>query len=526
MSSIEIFFVYSRQDEALRNALEKHLSPLKRHGYISTWYDRRIGAGQEWVREIDNHLDTAQVILLLVSPDFLDSDYCYSIEVKRAVERHERGEARVIPIILRHCYWQEAPFSKLQALPKDAKPVKSWSDQDEAFYDVAEGIRKAVEVWEKKFSATRTATEQSEASSHLVSTVVENAAQMKQTAGVSTTVPDKLTSNSVADSPGILIGNVVEDQSAREMLPERKTEISDLRNRVLIGHSKLVRSVAISPDGRTIVSGSGDQTVKIWNLETGMLQRTLAGHTGEIWSVAISMSGRTIVSGSGDKTARIWGLETGKPSHILNGHGSWIRSVAISADEKTIISSGTDKTVRVWDMETGGLLRTFGDYEEAVNGVAISMDGRTIVSGSHHVVKIWHWETEELPRTLTGHSNWVMSVAISMDGRTIVSGSADETVKIWDLRSGELRHTLRGHEDRINSVAISNDGRIVSGSGDKTVRVWDLQTGELLHILTGHEDRVMSVAISKDGRIVVSGSHDKTVRIWDLGVEDVKDMAQ
>src|SRR5437016_5278541 len=116
---------------------------LKREGVISGWHDRRISAGQEWDGQIDSHLNSAEIILLLVSSDFLASNYCYDIEVKRAIERHEAGEARVIPIILRPCDWQTAPFGKVQVLPKDAKPVTRWEDRDEAFLNVATGIRLA-----------------------------------------------------------------------------------------------------------------------------------------------------------------------------------------------------------------------------------------------------------------------------------------------------------------------------------------------------------------------------------------------
>ena len=137
ISPMEVFCSYSHEDEALRDKLEKYLSPLKRQRYITTWYDRRILAGQKWADEIDHHLNTAQIILLLISPDFLASEDCSTVEVKRAIERDERGEARVIPIILRPIYWQEEPFGKLQALPKDAKPVIDWPILDDALFDVA-----------------------------------------------------------------------------------------------------------------------------------------------------------------------------------------------------------------------------------------------------------------------------------------------------------------------------------------------------------------------------------------------------
>lgn len=122
---IEVFISYSHKDELLRDELERHSSILKRQKIISTWHDRKIGAGDDWKGQIDDHLDSAQIILLLISADFLASDYCYDIEMNRAIERHEFGEARVIPIILRPVDWKGAPFGKLQALPKNAEPVIS-----------------------------------------------------------------------------------------------------------------------------------------------------------------------------------------------------------------------------------------------------------------------------------------------------------------------------------------------------------------------------------------------------------------
>jgi hypothetical protein len=136
-----IFYSYSHKDEALRDQLEKHLAILQRQHVISGWHDRAIQAGVEWELQIHEHLESADIILLLVSADFLASDYCWGKEVTRAMERHESGTARVIPILLRAVDWAGAPFSRLQALPKDAKPVTSWSNHDEAFADIARGIR-------------------------------------------------------------------------------------------------------------------------------------------------------------------------------------------------------------------------------------------------------------------------------------------------------------------------------------------------------------------------------------------------
>ena len=142
--AIEIFYSYSHKDEALRDELDTHLALLRRQKLITGWYDRAIEGGEEFDPKIAEHLNNAPIILLLVSPAFLASDYCYEKEMMRAMERHEANETRVIPIILRPCEWHEAPFGKLKVLPKDGKPVVSWANRDEAFLDVATGIRNVV----------------------------------------------------------------------------------------------------------------------------------------------------------------------------------------------------------------------------------------------------------------------------------------------------------------------------------------------------------------------------------------------
>jgi hypothetical protein len=141
---IEVFFSYAHEDEPLRDQMANHLANLQHQGVIEKWHDRKIPPGNEWGGQIETRLNTADIILLLISADFMASDYCYTIEMQRAVERHDRGEACVIPVILRPCDWKGAPFSKLQALPKDALPVTRWQDRDEAFVNIVEGIRVAI----------------------------------------------------------------------------------------------------------------------------------------------------------------------------------------------------------------------------------------------------------------------------------------------------------------------------------------------------------------------------------------------
>jgi WD40 repeat protein len=294
----------------------------------------------------------------------------------------------------------------------------------------------------------------------------------------------------------------------------------------LAGHSKMVRSVAISPDGQTLVSGSDDKTIKVWNLHSGELLKTLTGHLSSwflgvsVVCVAISPDGQMLVSGAGDKTIKVWNLHSGELLKTLTGHSKTVNSVAISPNGQTLVSVSDDETIWVWNLHSGELLRTLTGHSKMVRSVAISPDGQTLVSVSNDkTIKLWNLHSGELLRTLTGHTSGVNSLAISLDGQTLVSGSSDNTIKIWNLSSGKKVRTLTGHTSDVNSVALSADGQtLVSGSDDKTIKVWNLHSGELLKTLTvtGHSSSsllvVLSVAISPDGQTLVSVSDD-------LGVE-------
>jgi hypothetical protein len=156
--AVRIFIPYSHKDEDYRNQLDAQLAILRRAGIVEIWHDRRLVAGEEWDHAIKSELEAADIILLLVSPDFLNSNYIWDVEIARAMQRHETGEARVIPVILRPCAWDIASFAKLQALPKDGKPVSMWANTDEALLDIVNGIRRAVEQMGWATAAPRPAT--------------------------------------------------------------------------------------------------------------------------------------------------------------------------------------------------------------------------------------------------------------------------------------------------------------------------------------------------------------------------------
>ncbi|MEH2181504.1 serine/threonine-protein kinase [Nostoc sp.] len=289
--------------------------------------------------------------------------------------------------------------------------------------------------------------------------------------------------------------------------------------RTLTGHSSKVYSVAISPDGKTLASGSSDKTIKLWNLATGEQIRTLTGHSYSVNSLAISPDGKTLASGSYDYPIKLWNLVTGEQIRTLTGHSDSVGSVAISPDGNILASGSFDKTIKLWNLETGEQIRNLTGHSDSVWDLAISPDGKTLASGSvDKTIKLWNLATGEQIRTLTGHSYSVNSLVISPDGKTLASGSFD-TIKLWNLATGEEIRTLTGHSNYnyVHSVAISPDGKtLASGSSDKTIKLWNLATGEEIRTLTGHSDSVGSVAISPDGKTLVSGSDDKTIKIWRL----------
>ncbi|KAF8193560.1 WD40-repeat-containing domain protein, partial [Mycena galopus ATCC 62051] len=313
-----------------------------------------------------------------------------------------------------------------------------------------------------------------------------------------------------------------------------------LVGKALDGHTGGVHSIAFSPNGRQIVSGSGDRTIRLWDVETGQqVGKALEGHTYEVRSVAFSSDGRHIISGSGDKTIRLWDVETGQQvGKALDGHTDWVRSVAFSSDGRHIFSGSDDNTIRLWDVETGKQVgKALDGHTLWVQSVAFSSDGRHIVSGSgDKTIRLWDVETgQQVGKALEGHTASVLSVAFSPDGRHIISGSRDKTIRLWDVETGQrVSKALDGHTASVQSVAFSPDGRhivsgsghtkgvqsvafspndrhIVSGSFDNTIRLWDVaRRKQIGKPLDAHTDWVCSVAFSSDGRHIVSGSSDMT----------------
>jgi serine/threonine protein kinase len=289
--------------------------------------------------------------------------------------------------------------------------------------------------------------------------------------------------------------------------------------KTLTGHSDSVLSAAYSSDSRYLVSGSGDNTIKIWEVAKGKELRTLTGHSSGVYSVVYSPDGRYLASGSGDNTIKIWEVAKEKELRTLTGHSSRSLSVVYSPDSRYLASGSIDNTIKIWEVATGKELRTLTGHFSGVYSVVYSPDGRYLASASaDNTIKIWEVATGKELRTLTGHSDSVWSVAYSPDGRYLASGNYDNTIKIWEVATGKELRTLTGHSNSVPSVAYSPDGRyLASGSWDDTIKIWEVATGRELRTLTGHSSGFWSVVYSPDGRYLASGSEDKTIKIWRVG---------
>ncbi|MCP4582820.1 MAG: TIR domain-containing protein [candidate division Zixibacteria bacterium] len=288
--------------------------------------------------------------------------------------------------------------------------------------------------------------------------------------------------------------------------------------RTLSGHSGSVSAVAVTPDGRFAISGSDDETLKVWDITSGEELHTLSGHSDRICTVISTSDGRFAISGSRDETLKVWDINSGEELRTLSGHSGSVSAVAVTLDGRFAISGSGDETLKVWDIESGEELRTLSWHRSGVSAVAVTSNGRLAISGSwDKTLKIWDITNGDELRTLSGHRSAVKTVALTSDGRLAISGSMDETLKVWDIESGEELRTLSRHSHWINAVAVTSDGRFaISGSNDNTLKVWDIRSGDELRTLLGHSNDINAVAVTSDGRLAISGSEDKTLKIWDV----------
>ena len=294
-----------------------------------------------------------------------------------------------------------------------------------------------------------------------------------------------------------------------------KATLPNVLARTFAGHKDWVQSVSFSPDGRWLVTGSNDKTVKVWDLRKGTLVGTLYGHGYSINTVAVSPDGRFIASGGVDGTVRLWTLSSGRQHGTLRGQGYSIYAVVFSPDGTKLVAGGKDRAVFIWDLKSGERLHTLEGHEGDIFAVTISPDGRLIASGSADQ-KVMVWDINGARRfELAGHRGSVLSLAFSPDGKFLASGGAGQTIRIWDMETGAHVRTLNSIDAAVISLAYGPDGAwLAAGLADNSIRLIDSGNGQILQTLRGHDDIVQSVALSPTGDLLASGSRDRTAKLW------------
>jgi len=333
-------------------------------------------------------------------------------------------------------------------------------------------------------------------------------------------VQDRTSASKVEEVQKKELSEEEKQQEARRLIELRrntiklKAFIKKEEVKTFSGHSSWVQSVAFSPDGKFLASGSYDNTIKIWNINTDEEIRTLTGHGKGINSVAFSPDGKFLASGSDDNTIKIWNINIGREIRTLAGHSNSVTSIAYSPDGKFLASACSSST-KIWDALTGKEIKTF-NYNHGGNFVAFSPDGKLLAGGNiDNTIKIWDIHTGKEIKTLSGHSSWVQSVAFNVNGNLLASGSNDHSIKIWDIHTGKEIKTLKKHQNSVKYITFSPDGKfLASGSWDNTIKIWDVHTWKNIKDFKGHDKGVQTLAFSVDGNLLASGSTDKSIKIW------------
>jgi hypothetical protein len=338
-----------------------------------------------------------------------------------------------------------------------------------------------------------------------------------------------------------------EHQTAFEVLRQQPQELRDDEWRLLAGklvipgkvfnaHAGGVNSVALAPNGKTLVSGgdplrrdgfgfTGPGEIKLWDVTTGKQTGSFKDPDRWVYAVAAMPDGETVVSGSVGlnvgASVKLWEAATGKDRELFRISEATSSGLALTADGKTLAWGGGafEGIILLWDVGKRKQRDILRGHKGAVNAVAFTADGKTLASGgADNTVKLWDVATGKNLATLRGHAGLlgVQGVAFTPDGKTLASGGDDGTLKLWDVATAAERLALPGHTGAVKALAFTPDGRTLASGGDSVIKLWDVTTGKERATLRGHTNVVTAVAFTADGKTLASGSADGTVRLWDL----------
>jgi small GTP-binding protein len=278
--------------------------------------------------------------------------------------------------------------------------------------------------------------------------------------------------------------------------------------------------VAVTPDGRFGVGGAESGNIRLWDIEERNYLVGFAKHLQNVVGVAMSADGRRMISGSGDGI-RVWDLISRRCLATFTAHLGSVSSVTMTPDGQRGFSGASDGLIYVWDLNTGNRTASLVGHTSIINGIAVTPDGQRVVSGaSDNTVRVWDVQTKNCVATLEGHRHWVWSVAVTENGQRVISSSGDGTIRAWDVSARRCLATLEGHTGAVLGIAMTPDGRrAVSGSADKTVRIWDVEGGRCLATLKKHTGMVRGIAITSDGQRAVSSSDDGSLIVWHIPMD-------
>jgi len=292
--------------------------------------------------------------------------------------------------------------------------------------------------------------------------------------------------------------------------------------KTLVCSGSWVQTLAFSPSGEYLVSGGSDGEIRVWQVATIHCQRILSGHRDRILSLKFTADGQTLVSSSQDETLAVWDFKSGDRRHTWHIPLNWTLAMDLSADGQILVTGSDGKAVKFWDLTTGECLKSLPGYSSRVWSVALSPDGQQLLTASEDkAIKLWDAATGECLRTLLGHTHSVWLAAFSADGRSLVSASNDQTVKVWEVETGRCCQTFTAYSNWIQSIAFSPDGKTLASCGEEhQIRLWQLALGSCQPPLAGHTNQISCVAFSPGGDLLASGSDDATIRLWDAATGD------